>query len=122
TSCPPRRSSYLLFLGLDHFRGIGRRQRRLGAREVLVHVDAVALESREQVVDFLGGMHFRWQDIVHLIVEQVAALLAHVDELPYLIVFFLDGQRHASSPGRGRVNLRREQTTMLRRNPRVWDT
>ena len=41
-------------------------------------------------------MHLGRQDIVHLIVEQVTAFLAHGDELPYLIVFFLKSQTHAS--------------------------
>jgi hypothetical protein len=33
-------------------------------------------------------MHFGRQEVIDLIVEEVAALLAHRDELAYLIVFF----------------------------------
>jgi hypothetical protein len=43
-------------------------------------------------------MNLGRQDVVHFIVEQVAPLLTHGDELPYLIVFFLKSQRHAFSP------------------------
>ena len=95
------------FLHFDGVGGICRRKRSLGAGKVLVHIDAVALEGREQIVDFFRGVHLGRQDVVHLIVEQVAPLLAHGDELPYLIVFFLKSQRHASSPSRGPSDLRR---------------
>ena len=62
--------------------------RHLGRGRILVNVDAVALEGGEQVVDFFRGVNFRRQDIVYFVVEQVAPLLAHGDELTYLIVFF----------------------------------
>ena len=78
--------------------GIGGRECSFRRRKVLVHINAVALERREQVVNFFRGVHLGRQDIVHLIVEQVSPLLAHGDELPYLIVFFLKSQRHALSP------------------------
>jgi hypothetical protein len=42
-------------------------------------------------------MHLRRKDIVHFIVEQVTAFLAHSDELSYLIVFFFKGYRHTAS-------------------------
>ena len=71
---------------------IGRRKRRLGGREVFVHINAVALDRREQVVNFFRGVLLGRQDIVHLIVEQVAAFLAHGDELPYLVILFFNHQ------------------------------
>jgi hypothetical protein len=67
----------------------------LALDKVLVHIDAVALEGGKQIVDFFRGMNLGRQNVVDLIVEQVAALLAHGDELPYLIVFFLESNRHA---------------------------
>ncbi len=85
------------YFGTVAFRGIAafrcRRARQLRARRILIHFDPVALERGQQVVDFLRRRHFRRQNIIHLIVEQVAALLAHGDELPYLIVFFLNANR-----------------------------
>ena len=79
---------------------IGGGQRGLGAGKIFVHINAVALEGREQIVNFFRGMHLGRQDIVHLIVEQVTALLAHGDELSYLIVFFFKSQTHTSSIAR----------------------
>jgi hypothetical protein len=38
-------------------------------------------------------MDFCWQDVVYFVIEQVPALLAHGNELPYLIVFLFDSQR-----------------------------
>src|SRR5580704_8414497 len=55
-------------------------------------------------------MNFGRKKIVHLIIEQVAALLAHRDELPDLIVFFFKRQSHHVSPRRARA-LRRAQNS-----------
>ena len=66
--------------------------------EVFVDIDPVALERGEQVVDFFRGVHFGGQDVVYFVIEQVAALLAHGNELPYLIVFFFNGQRQEILP------------------------
>ncbi len=95
------------FLHLHRVAGIRSRKRGLGGGQVFVHIDPVALESREQIVNFFRGVNLGRQDVIHLIVEQVTPLLAHGDELPYLIVFFLKSQRHASSPSRGPSDLRR---------------
>src|SRR5579864_5358196 len=35
-------------------------------------------------------MHFGRENVVHLVVEQIAALLADTDEMAYLVVLFLD--------------------------------
>ena len=77
---------------------VGSSERSLRARKIFIHIDPVALEGREQIVNFLRGVHLGRQDIVHLIVEQVAPLLAHGDELSNLVVFFFKSQRHASFP------------------------
>jgi len=45
------------------------------------------LESCEQIVDFFRGMNLRRKRIVYFVVEQVAALFAHGNELAYRIVF-----------------------------------
>src|SRR5487761_593760 len=83
---------------------VARGQRGLRAREVFVDVDAVALEGREQVIDFLGGMDFRRQDVVYLIVKEVTALLAHIDQLTYLVVFLFNCQRQVFLPRRGELS------------------
>ncbi len=78
--------------------GIGGGAGGFGGGEVFVNIDAVALKRGEQVVDFFGGVHFGGQGIVYFVVEQVPALLAHGNELPYLIVFLFNGQRQESPP------------------------
>ena len=70
----------------------------LGGGQVFVNIDAVALEGGEQVVDLLRGMHFGGQDVVYFVIEQVAPLLAHGNELPYLIIFFFNRQRQGILP------------------------
>ena len=97
---------------LSRVGGIRGRQRSFGGRQIFVHIDAVALEGREQIVDFLRGVDLGRQDIVHLIVEQVTAFLAHRDELSYLIVFFLKSQTHASP---SKTQSRRCAYTMAKR-------
>ena len=63
------------------------------AASVFVNINSVALERGEKVVDFFRGVDFGGQDVVYFVIEQVPALLAHGNELPYLIVFFFDSQR-----------------------------
>ena len=70
----------------------------LGGGEVFVNIDAVALEGGEQVVDLFRGMHFGRQNVVYFVVEQVAALLAHGNELLYLVVFLFNRQRQGILP------------------------
>ena len=91
------RGAALFLHWLGGIGGIRSGKRSFGARQVFVHINAVALEGREQIVNFFRGMNLGRQDIVHLIVEQVAALLAHGDELTYLVVLFLKSYRHTSS-------------------------
>src|SRR4029077_9815788 len=38
-------------------------------------------------------MNFGGQNVIYFVIQQVAALLAHGNELPYLIVFLFDSQR-----------------------------
>ena len=57
-------------------------------------LDAGAAERVEQVVELVGRGDLRRQQLVDLVVEQVALFLADGDELPYFVVFFFDRQRH----------------------------
>ena len=89
SSSTSSRSGGLLFgFAFGGFRGFQCRARGLGGGDVFVDVDAVSLEGGKQIVDLFRGVYFRGQDVVDFVVEQVAPLLAHVDELAYLIVFF----------------------------------
>ncbi len=97
------RSGGFLFYHDSDFRPVGTigcGQSGLCARQVFVDVNAVTLEGGEQIVNFFRGMHLGRQNIVHFIVEQVTAFLAHRDELSYLIVFFFKSQTHTSSIAR----------------------
>ena len=97
TSSRPLRRLFLCTSASAGSRGFQRRARGLGRGHIFVDVDAVALEGGEQVVDFFRGMNFGGQDVVYFVVEQVAPLLAHVDELAYLIVFFFQSQSQGES-------------------------
>ena len=55
-------------------------------------LDAGAAERVEQVVELVGRGDVRRQQLVDLVVEQVALLLADVDQLPDFVVFFFDRQ------------------------------
>ncbi len=55
--------------------------------------DAGVAEGAEQVVQLLGRGDVSGQQLVDLLVEQVALLLAHGDELPHFVVFLFDRQR-----------------------------
>ena len=56
-------------------------------------LDAGVAEGAEQVVQLLGRGDVSGQQLVDFLVEQVALLLAHGDELPYFVVFLFDRQR-----------------------------
>jgi hypothetical protein len=43
-------------------------------------------------------VHLNRQDIVYFVIEQVAAFLAHVDELAYLVILFFNYQRQRFPP------------------------
>ena len=71
------------------------RSKRLLVPELLVrveHLDAGAAERVEQVVQLLRRGDFGRQQLVDLVVEEVALLLADVDELPYLVVLVFNRQ------------------------------
>ena len=55
--------------------------------------DAGAAERAEQVVELVRRRDVGGQQLVDLVVQQVALFLADGDELPHLIVFFFDRQR-----------------------------
>ena len=64
------------------------------AQILLVRVDdldARAAEGVEEVVQLVGRRDLRRQQLVDLVVEEVALLLADVDELPYLVVLLFEG-------------------------------
>src|ERR1700690_663211 len=63
-----------------------------GAGGVFIDINSVVLECGKYLVDLLGGVHFGGKSVVHFVVEQIAALLADVNELAYLFVLFLDGE------------------------------
>src|SRR5208283_1524228 len=77
-----------------HFHGA----RRFGRRGVFIDLDSIALESRQQVVDFFRRMDFRGERVVDLIVQQVAALLADGNELLYRIIFFFQARSRHNTP------------------------
>ncbi len=72
--------------------------RGLGAEDILVNVDAITLESGEHVVDLFRRVHLGRKDIVHLVVEQVAAFLAHVDEVADLATLLFNHQQQRFLP------------------------
>ena len=74
--------------------------RLLVAQVLLVGVDdldAGAAEGVEQIVELVGRGDLRRQQLVDLVVQQVALLLADVDQLPYFVVLFFDRQLMSSS-------------------------
>jgi hypothetical protein len=73
------------FVGKFLFR-VGFETLRSGTRsvcsgKVLIDLNSLALQSGQEIVDLLRGMHICGQTIVDLIVEQVAALFTDEDEL-----------------------------------------
>ena len=72
------------------------RSMRLFVPQVLLigvdDLDAGAAEGVEEVVELVRGGDLRRQQLVHLVVQEVALLLADGDELPYFVVFFFDRQ------------------------------
>ena len=56
-------------------------------------LDARAAERAEQIIELVRRRDVGGQQLVDLVVEQVALFLADGDELLYLIVFFFDRQR-----------------------------
>ena len=59
-------------------------------------LDAGAAEGVEQIVELVRRGDFGRQRLVDLVVEQVALLLADVNQLPYFVVFFFDRHRLSS--------------------------
>ena len=55
-------------------------------------LDAGAAERVEEIVELVGRGDFRRQQLVDLVVEEVALLLADVDELPDFVVLLFDRQ------------------------------
>src|SRR6266853_6810113 len=59
----------------------------LRCRNIFVDVDAVALESGEQVVDLFCRAFLGREDVVHFVIDQLTAFLAEVDEVADLAGF-----------------------------------
>ncbi len=119
------------------FRGNFHRARGFRRSLILINLDAVPLEGGKQIVDFLRGMHLCRKRIVYfvveqvaVVVEQVAALFAHGNELAYRIVFFFKAycchkflpllDRNPRTPGHSGTIIIRRHTRRLarRRKPR----
>ncbi len=99
---------------LDFLGALTRAVDRLVIAQILLvgvdDFDARAAECIEEVVEFLGRGDLGRQQLVHLVVEQVALLLADGDQLTDFVVFFFDRQwfsphAHVSSSMR-RANVR----------------
>src|SRR4029077_5122911 len=75
------------------YRGIGGGAGGFGRGLIFINVNPVFLKGGKKVVDFFRGVDFRWQNVIYFVIEQIPALLAHGNELPYLIVFLFDSQR-----------------------------
>jgi hypothetical protein len=80
----------LRFNGFSDFE-LGARSLRRG--NVFIDINAVALEYREQIIDFLRRVDFGGQTIIYLIVEQVATFLAQIDEIADLIILLFNHLR-----------------------------
>ena len=57
-------------------------------------LDARAAERAEQIVQFVRRRDVSGQELVDFVVEQIALFFADGDELPHLVVFFFNRQRH----------------------------
>jgi len=66
--------------------------------EVLVDADPDALESGEQIVNFLLRVHPGGQNMVYFVGEQISALLTHIDEVADFFTHFLRCQRQVILP------------------------
>jgi hypothetical protein len=88
---------------------------------IFVNLDTIALKGGQQVIDLFRRMHFRRKRIVDLIIEQIAPLFAHYDELFYCLIFLFKTYRHKvlpiSTPQCRKPNLRKSKT--LRRGVRT---
>jgi hypothetical protein len=65
-----------------------------------VFVDAYpdALESGEQIVNFLRRVHPGGQNIIYFVGEQISTLLTHTDEIADFFTHFLSCQRQLILP------------------------
>ncbi len=69
-------------------------------------LDPGAAKGVEEVVQLVRGGNLRRQQLVHLVVQEVAFLLADRDELPHFVVSFLDRQVRVLARGRGGCRVR----------------
>src|SRR6266478_1432010 len=74
------------------------RARRFRRRLILVNLDTVPLERRQQIINLFRGMYFGGQRIVYLVIKQIAALFADRNQRAYCFVFFFKTLRHKLLP------------------------
>jgi hypothetical protein len=82
--------SFLVGPDIRRFGNLGRRVCQFGIGGVFKQRDAFGFKRRECAVNLFGGVLFRGECVVHLIVEQIALLFAQFDEQPDLILLFLN--------------------------------
>ena len=67
-------------------------------RSVFVDVDVVALESGKQAVNLRRCVRLARQDVVHLVIKDITAFLAQVDEAANPLILFLKHKRQRLLP------------------------
>src|SRR4029078_9304366 len=55
-------------------------------------LDAGAAERVEQIIELVGRRDIRREELVHLVIEEIALFLADVDELTYFVVLLFQRQ------------------------------
>src|SRR5882762_5264313 len=72
--------------------------RQLGRGSVFVNLNAVGFQGGEQGIQLFGGMFFPREHVIYFIRKQIAALLAHTEQVAELIIFFLGHEHEGFSP------------------------
>src|SRR5258706_965238 len=72
--------------------------RQLGRGSVFVNRNAHGFQTGEQGIQLLGGMFFAGEHVIYFIRKQIAALLAHTEQVAELIIFFLGHKHEGFSP------------------------
>ena len=99
------------------FRRNFHRARGLGRRLIFVNFDAIALKGRQQIVNFFRGMHFGRKRIVHFVIQQVAALFADGNELPYCLIFFFQTRCATNSSSNHRQRPQDSNSNLMAEKP-----
>ena len=80
------------FFGLDLIALIEHKLLRRFDSRRFQDLDALAVQHRQQVIQLLGRMNVRREQVVHLVVEEIPLLFAQGDELANLVEFVLKCQ------------------------------